>query len=112
MKNSKKMLTMIAITCTLGTSFVSWASPFGLSAATGEVLSTEADIVKFSVSETSWAEDSKGWWIQNSDGSYLKNTWYRNVNGKWHYMGADGYMLVNTTTPDGYRVGADGAWIQ
>jgi len=27
-------------------------------------------------------------------------------------MGNDGYMLVNTTTPDGYMVGQDGAWVQ
>ncbi len=27
-------------------------------------------------------------------------------------MGADGYMLTNTTTPDGYPVNADGVWEQ
>ena len=30
----------------------------------------------------------------------------------WYYMGADGYMLTDTTTPDGYYVNADGVWVQ
>lgn len=37
----------------------------------------------------------------------LSSTW---ISSKY-YVGADGDMLVNTTTPDGYRVGSDGAWI-
>ena len=64
------------------------------------------------VSASSWVQDSKGWRIQNTDGSYLTNSWYQNSDGNWYYMGADGYMLTNTTTPDGYKVGADGVWNQ
>lgn len=61
----------------------------------------------------SWASDSKGWWIQNADGTYLTNAWYQSPeSGLWYYMGADGYMLTNTTTPDGYTVNADGVWVQ
>lgn len=60
-----------------------------------------------------WAGNDKGWWIVNPDGSYLVNTWYQSsVSGKWYYMGSDGYMLVDTITPDGYAVGEDGAWVQ
>ncbi|WP_278144947.1 hypothetical protein [Lacrimispora saccharolytica] len=41
------------------------------------------------------------------------DTWYQSKeSGRWYYMGSDGYMIVNTITPDGYAVGADGAWIQ
>lgn len=79
----------------------------GLASSTG---GQEASGVNQGISV--WAQDSKGWWIQNTDGSYLTNAWYQNTDGKWYYMGADGYMLTNTTTPDGYKVGADGAWIQ
>lgn len=64
------------------------------------------------VSAASWLQDSNGWRIQNADGSYLLNAWYQNTDGKWYYMGADGYMLTNTTTPDGYKVDADGVWAQ
>lgn len=61
----------------------------------------------------SWASNDKGWWIQYSDGTYLTNGWYQSpVSGLYYYMDADGYMLTNTTTPDGYTVNADGVWIQ
>ena len=58
-----------------------------------------------------WKQNAKGWWLENADGTYLTNQWYL-YNGQWYYMGADGYMLVNTTTPDGYWVNADGVWVQ
>lgn len=61
----------------------------------------------------SWKQDAKGWWVENPDGTYLTNQWYRSpASGLWYYMGADGYMLTNTTTPDGYKVNADGVWVQ
>ena len=28
----------------------------------------------------------------------------------WYYVGADGVMLTDTTTPDGYYVDGDGIW--
>lgn len=57
-----------------------------------------------------WKQDSTGWWWQEDDGSWPSNVW-RAISGKWYYFGNDGYMLSNTTTPDGYKVGADGAWV-
>lgn len=79
-----------------------------------------------------WVQDSTGWWYRNADGSYTVNNWQQigdewfyfgpngymmtgwiDSNGKWYYCDpARGNMLVNTTTPDGYSVGADGACIQ
>lgn len=58
-----------------------------------------------------WKQDTTGWWYQNADGSYPVNTW-KEINGKHYYFGGNGYMLANTTTPDGYQVGSDGAWVQ
>lgn len=58
-----------------------------------------------------WIQDTKGWWYQEDDGSYPSNSW-KEIEGKQYYFGSDGYMLSNTTTPDGYKVGADGAWIK
>ena len=37
---------------------------------------------------------------------------WRNVLGSWYYFAADGAMLINTITPDGFIVGADDKWIQ
>ena len=59
-----------------------------------------------------WKQEADGrWWYQNDDGSYTTNNWQQ-IDGKYYYFDAQGWMLSNTTTPDGYQVGADGAWIQ
>ncbi len=60
-----------------------------------------------------WASDNKGWWIQYPDGTYMVNDWYQSpASGLWYYMGADGYMLTDTVTPDGFYVNAEGVWVQ
>lgn len=74
-----------------------------------------AAIMALSVASTTfageWKQEADGrWWYQNDDGGYPANQW-QEIGGKQYYFGADGYMLANTTTPDGYQVGADGAWI-
>ena len=58
-----------------------------------------------------WKQDSRGWWYQNDNGSYPAGQWAE-INGSWYYFDSTGYMLADTTTPDGYYVGADGAWVQ
>lgn len=57
-----------------------------------------------------WKQDSIGWWYQNDNGSYPANQWLE-IDGKQYYFDSNGYMLHDTTTPDGYKVGSDGAWI-
>ncbi|WP_024293680.1 hypothetical protein [Lacrimispora indolis] len=80
-----------------------WSAP---NAGSGSVAQSGAVTQK-------WASDGNGWWIQNSDGTYLKDTWYQSPeSGLWYYMGSDGYMLVNTTTPDGSYVNQSGVWVQ
>ena len=64
-----------------------------------------------------WQSDNKGWWYQNDDGSYPTNGWqWIDGNGdgvsESYYFDGNGYLLTNTTTPDGYTVNADGAWTQ
>lgn len=78
-----------------------------------------------------WEQDSLGWRYRRADGSYsigcwefINGKWYcfNNAsymqggwiwsNGKWYYCDwATGAMLVNTVTPDGYKVGMDGVLI-
>ena len=57
-----------------------------------------------------WKQDTTGWWYQNDDGGYTKSGW-QTIDGKSYYFNESGYLLANTTTPDGYYVGADGAWV-
>lgn len=58
-----------------------------------------------------WRQDARGWWLEDENGSYLTNQWYQSPsNGLWYYMGADGYMLTNTVTPDGFTVDGEGVW--
>ena len=56
-----------------------------------------------------WQQNSTGWWYQNDDSTYPRNSWQW-LNGKCYYFDSNGYMLANTTTPDGYNVDANGAW--
>ena len=73
-----------------------------------------------------WMED--GWLFWNNNWYYLHTqydntrghmyTGWHEIDGKWYYFntasdkGTLGAMLANTTTPDGYQVDANGAWIQ
>lgn len=65
-----------------------------------------------------WRKNETGWWYSiNAEGT----TWYSSCwqwldgNGdgtaECYYFNQDGYMAADTTTPDGYTVNADGAWI-
>ena len=40
----------------------------------------------------------------------MKTGWY-SYEGKWYYLTAEGDMLIDAITPDGYKVGTDGVWI-
>ena len=70
-----------------------------------------------------WINDSGAWYYLNSGGFMttgwkdIKGTWYyfddggKMASNCWvgnYYLGSNGGMLTNTTTPDGYQVGADG----
>ena len=55
--------------------------------------------------------------LQEIDGSryYLNTsgameTGWKQLNGNWYYFQADGSLLRNGTTPDGYKVNQDGIW--
>ena len=58
----------------------------------------------------SWQDQGNGQWkYQNDDGTFA--TGWIEDGGKSYYLDSNGIMLTNTTTPDGYYVGADGVWI-
>ena len=58
-----------------------------------------------------WVLDGSTWYWMNASGAMKANGWQL-VDGKWYYFYPSGAMAANTTTPDGYRVGASGAWLQ
>ena len=76
-----------------------------------------------------WAGDDNGWRYVRDDGSYqgdgwledkgelyyisngyMKKGWIKD-NGKDYFMGVTGAMLRDAITPDGFKVGSDGAWL-
>ena len=57
-----------------------------------------------------WEPVDTGWKFKQEDGSYLTNSWKQEQDGKWYYLNEDGWMLKDTTTPDGFYVDADGVW--
>ena len=102
------------------------------SAAAEQIRNANAAGTTLGVNSGEWIQDSTGWWYRNSDGSYTKNNWQKigeewfffgdngymktgwiEWNGAWYYCDATrGNMLVNTQTPDGFTVNADGVMVQ
>lgn len=54
-----------------------------------------------------WIENKGKWYYCESDGKVAKSKWLEST----YYVNEYGEMLKNTTTPDGYLVGADGKYI-
>ncbi|CKI48248.1 choline binding protein I [Streptococcus pneumoniae] len=40
----------------------------------------------------------------------MKTGWFK-VGQHWYYANGSGALAVSTTTPDGYRVNANGEWV-
>lgn len=62
---------------------------------------------------TGWMQtneaDNRVWYYL--DGSGAMATGWKEIAEAWYYFETNGKMAINTTTPDGYRVNADGVWI-
>ena len=69
---------------------------------------------------TGWLLDGGKWYFLHnvSDGTMGRMlTGWQQIEGKWYYFnpnvgGPQGSLLVNTVTPDGYTVDANGVWVQ
>ncbi|MGI5893335.1 MAG: family 10 glycosylhydrolase [Candidatus Merdivicinus sp.] len=57
-----------------------------------------------------WQKVGNTWYWMNSSGAMKANGWQL-IGNQWYYFYADGAMAANTTTPDGYYVGASGAMV-
>lgn len=62
-----------------------------------------------------WEPQSNGTWVfRQFTGGVLIDSWIESLTeqGAYYYVGADGVMLINSKTPDGYNVDANGLWRQ
>lgn len=62
-----------------------------------------------------WVKDTKGWRYFLSNNQYYKNEWRWINSSDYHkaycyYFDQNGYIYLDTITPDGYYVNADGQW--
>jgi len=60
--------------------------------------------------KTDWVMWNGTWYYMNLDGSMAVG-WIK-VYDKWYYLNQSGECLMNTITPDGYRVDENGAWVK
>ena len=58
-----------------------------------------------------WKYVRDEWYYFDEDGFSKQKTWAE-IDGKWYYFNERSEMLHDTTTPDGYTVGPDGAWVK
>ena len=110
-----------------GSSYSGSSSSGGGSSKTIKVSSASKKLKKDS---GKWILDSKEWWYKRADGTYPKAEWMQDKgkwyyfdnegymkkgwilwNAKWYYLGENGDMLLDTITPDGYRLDKDGVYI-
>lgn len=63
---------------------------------------------------TGWWEIGGLWYFFDENGVMAASRWIRSASdpSAWYYVGPNGDMLVNTVTPDGYTVDANGVWRQ
>lgn len=57
-----------------------------------------------------WENENGIWYLKDYQNNLL--TGWNKVNGIWYFLDQDGKLLLNTTTPDGYRVDQNGAWMK
>ena len=81
--------------------------------------------------KTGWIKDKGVWYYLNSedgimlvglhkvngdqyyfDSTGAMQTGWKQLDGNWYYFQADGSLLKNATTPDGYKVNEEGIWKQ
>lgn len=92
----------------------------------------EAKAAQDNMIKAQWENRDSKWFFYNGEGQMVKNSWVFD-NGKWYYVTEDGSMItgwvkwkekwyflnpgsgdmaVNTITPDGWQVDADGVWVE
>lgn len=60
--------------------------------------------------KTGWQLVNGSWYYLDSQGR-MQTGWFKDVDGKYYYLNSNGAMAYNTTI-DGYKLGANGAWVK
>ena len=83
-------------------------------AATG-FCSVDAETYYFDkngIMQTGWQKIGEAWYYFRNSGEMVRDEWVQDrPGGPWYYLTETGRMARNTVTPDGYRVGDDGAML-
>ena len=69
------------------------------------------DDIDYPTMNYSWQKNKAGQWFYSADArTWCRNGWEQ-IGGKFYYFYDSGVLAVNTTTPDGYKVDANGVWV-
>lgn len=84
----------------------------GLSVLFGGILSLSVCFTSFA----GWRSDGNGWWFDNGNGTWPASCWLwvdgnQDGQAECYYFQQNGYILTNASTPDGYTVDGNGAWV-
>lgn len=65
---------------------------------------------------TGQGSDSGKWWYDNGNGTYPANSWQwidgdADNQAECYYFDLNGWLVTNTTAPDGSQVNGNGAWV-
>ena len=70
-----------------------------------------------SIYKSSWIVSNNRWYYADANGRIV--TSWMEINGVWYYFSVtdstanpEGAMLAGTTTPDGYKLDSNGAWVK
>jgi serine-type D-Ala-D-Ala carboxypeptidase (penicillin-binding protein 5/6) len=67
---------------------------------------------RYGYMKVGWCEDAHSWYYFSEGSGAMKTSAWILYKDAWYYMGSDGKMLVDTTTPDGYVVDKNGAEVE
>jgi len=82
-----------------------------LIALSAAALSIAMIMPTFADNTVGWKQKNGTWqYVKDASGAVYSNGWHW-IDGKCYYFDANGNMLSNTSTPDGYYVNEDGQWV-
>ena len=61
------------------------------------------------IMKTGWQQVNNQWYYMDQTG-VMQTGWFKDTDGKWYYLYANGSMAADTTV-DGYHLSKSGAWI-